>query len=439
MEVNTAKQMKKKTVSKRRKLIRIILLILVLLFAASGIYLQGKLKRTTKSPILENADRNAKWTADLKYLKEKLPQKHKNLFFHITKENFNKEMDLLLGKVEKYSDIELKGELARVINLVNDSHTSIDISGNLMYPLGFFQFEDDIYLTNSSLEYRALWGEKLLAINGYSIKELKKMLEPYVSKDNEAISKNQFSNLLNCFEPLQIAGVAKEEEVTYTFEASPEKAIKIKPFKREELQNIKLLNQEAEALNKFPLPKQKQDMYWYEYIEDKKTMYVKYNSCSNIKEYPFSQFTKDVFEMVDSKKAEKLVVDFRDNGGGNSLVFRPFLKEIKKRETLNKKENLYVVVGRRTFSSAILNAMDLRKGTNATLIGEPTGGKPNHFGEVKILQLSNVNISTYYSSNYFKTTKDDTDSLYPDAEVPLKASSFFSGKDDVLEYIFSKQ
>jgi C-terminal processing protease CtpA/Prc len=120
------------------------------------------------------------------------------------------------------------------------------------------------------------------------------------------------------------------------------------------------------------------------------------------------------------------------------MIFNPFLKEVKRRDSINRKENLFIVVGRKTFSSAILNAMELKNETNATLVGEPTGGKPNHFGEVKTLHLSNTNIDVYYSSKYFKTTNEDKDSLYPDIVIPLMSSSYFKGKDDFLDYILEK-
>ncbi|WP_406542418.1 S41 family peptidase [Clostridium ljungdahlii] len=134
-----------------------------------------------------------------------------------------------------------------------------------------------------------------------------------------------------------------------------------------------------------------------------------------------------------------MVIDLRDNGGGNSKMFDSFLDEIKKRSNINKKGNLFVIIGRKTFSSAILNTMDLKNNTNALLIGEPTGGKPNHFGEVKVIHLSNTNVDIQYSSKYFKTTSKDTDSIYPDVNIILKASSYFNGKDDFLNYILDRQ
>lgn len=423
---------------KKRKIFFISGLMVLLAIIAAAIWVYGMVNRTTKSPVLKNSTRNESWKADLKFVKTELPKKHKNLFFSKSKSEFNADMDSLIGKIEKYSDIEMKAELAKIINSVNDSHTSVNIQGDLVYPLSFFQFENDIYLTNSSLEYKDFWGKKLVGINGYSIEQLRSKFEPFVPKDNKAISENEFPSFLKYVESLKAAGIAKSDDAVFTFEGVNQNSITVKPLDKDSYQKTKFLSNEPEYLSKFPLPKQRTDNYWFKYIEDKNTVYVKYNACSNTKNYSFSSFTKDVFKAVDNNRAQTLIVDLRDNGGGNSMIFNPFLKEIKKRDNINKKENLFVIIGRRTFSSAILNAMDLKNTTNATLVGESTGGKPNHFGEVKVLRLSNVNIDLYYSSNYFRTTKKDTDSLYPDVEIPLKAASYFSGKDDFLDYILNK-
>ncbi|WP_252229973.1 MULTISPECIES: S41 family peptidase [unclassified Clostridium] len=419
--------------NKKGKVITTILLVIAVVI---GMFAFKIFHRVTNSPMIKSEDRNEKFIADIEFLKKELPKKHKNLFFSKSKEEFNDEIDSLINNVSRYSDEEINGELAKIIVSINDSHTNVDIMGSLAYPLNFFQFGNDIYLVDGDSEYKEYWGKKLISINGYSINELKEKLEPFISKDNEAISKNQFSVLLKCVEVLKLSGIVKEDNATFTFEGSSNADVMIKPVAMEEYMNITTLSSDEEFKNRFPISKQNSnDNYWFKYIEEENTMYVKYNSCMEMKEYSFSNFTKDVFNVIDTKNATKLVVDLRDNGGGNSRVFETFLDEIKKRENINKEGNLYAIIGRRTFSSAVLNAMSLRNETNATLIGEPTGGKPNHFGEVKTIHLSNVNIDVNYSSNYFKTSDEDTDSIYPNVEINLKAESFFNGQDDFLEYV----
>ena len=428
----------KRKINKVMVLISIIFSIVMIITAAIITY--NVFNRTTASIVIEGT-RDEKWLSDLQFVKEQLPKKHKNLFFSLDEEQFYEEMDLLISHIPEYDDQQLTGELARLINKVGDSHTTVDIRGAAFFPFSFFEYEEGIFINNVSLEYKSYWGAELTAVNGYSIEELKKMLSPYLSADNEAIFKNEFCNALKYPMTLRIAGILKTDEVVYTIRIEDvEKQLEVKAISFEEAGNVIALTDVQEEVTLFPIVKQKRDLsYWFEYIEDEKMIYVRYNACNNMKDYSFREFTKDVFGAVDQYQPEALILDLRDNGGGNSMIFSPFLRQIKKRDNINMEDSLYVIIGRQTFSSAILNAMDLRNKTNAILIGEATGGKPNHYGEVKRLNLSNTGVTIYYSSNYFKTTSEDLDAVYPDIEVRTTAASFFSGLDDVLTYIIDEK
>ncbi|MCC9296153.1 S41 family peptidase [Clostridium sp. WLY-B-L2] len=422
---------------KKRKMIIVLIIILIIIITA-GIFIYHLFNRSTSSPVLKSADRSEKWRADLQFVKRELPKKHKNLFFSKSKTEFDRDMDLLIGRVGKYNDMQMKGQLAKIVSSINDSHTAVDIYGDSAYPIKFFQFEDGIYVVDAPLKYEDLWGKKLTGINGYSIEQLHSKIDSFISRDNNAILKNQFCNLIRSNEVLKISGITEGNNVVVNFSGDQNNNVKVGPLKGSDYENIKFLSNDSKYVSKSPFTKQKMDKnYWFKYIEDSKIAYVKYNSCQNMKGYLFSKFTEDTFKIIDNKKASILVVDLRDNGGGNSKIFNTFLDELKKRSNINSKGHLFVIIGRKTFSSAILNAMDLKNNTNAILVGEPTGGKPNHFGEVKMLHLSNVNVDIQYSSNYFKTSDKNLDSIYPDVNIKLKSSSYFNGRDDFMDYIKS--
>jgi len=93
------------------------------------------------------------------------------------------------------------------------------------------------------------------------------------------------------------------------------------------------------------------------------------------------------------------------------------------------------VPGRRTFSSALLNALELKTSTRATFVGEPTGGRPNHYGEVRTLFLANTGITVGYSTKYFRYSRDDTDSMLPDVIIEPSIASFAAGSDPVVDWI----
>ena len=126
----------------------------------------------------------------------------------------------------------------------------------------------------------------------------------------------------------------------------------------------------------------------------------------------------------------------RFNSGGSSLQGTRFANRLKK---LDKSFKSYVIIGNRTFSSAIINTIDFEKKLDAVLVGEPTMGKPNHYGEVRSFVLPNSKIGIRYSTKHFIFLKDkDPDSIYPDYRISTEFEDFINGKDTILNKIFNE-
>lgn len=92
-----------------------------------------------------------------------------------------------------------------------------------------------------------------------------------------------------------------------------------------------------------------------------------------------------------------------------------------------------MLIGRNTFSSAELNAEELKTKNGAILIGSPTGQKPNAYGEVQAFELPHSKIKIGYSTKYFYRSDEDPESLMPDVLVEQSSEDLFSGRDVVLE------
>ena len=177
--------------------------------------------------------------------------------------------------------------------------------------------------------------------------------------------------------------------------------------------------------------------YWYAVLPRQATLYLQYNACRNMSTEPFSAFTREVLNRLDTSPIRKLVIDLRFNGGGNSRIIKPLLTGIKRRPAINQRGHLFVIIGRRTFSSAILNAVELQNETKALLVGEPTGGKPNHYGEVRNFTLPYSGVRVYYSTKYFHNSPQETPSLIPDIQVEMSFKDYLNHRDPVLERILA--
>ncbi len=146
---------------------------------------------------------------------------------------------------------------------------------------------------------------------------------------------------------------------------------------------------------------------------------------------PFAQFNQQVWAVFDSQPVEHFILDLRNNSGGNSQVFAPFLASMQARAPGFAQTPLLVIIGRRTFSSAIINAIQLRQG-NVRFYGEPSGGSPNSYGEVLQFVLPNSRLSVNYSTKYFSFPGYPDGSLLPDVPVKIYSADYCARHDPFL-------
>ena len=156
--------------------------------------------------------------------------------------------------------------------------------------------------------------------------------------------------------------------------------------------------------------------YWYEYLAGAKALYVQYASCQDDSKQLFADFTRDMFAFADCHPVERVIVDLRFNGGGNSSMIRPLTDGLKSRPTLPSK--VVVLVGPGTFSSAVINARNLQTEVHARLLGEPASEKLNSYGELRFFQLPNSRLRVQYSTKFFRLARNGDESvLQPDVMV----------------------
>lgn len=411
---------------KKRNIIFIAILFII------GTVIAGCKSKYAAAP----GNREEKWTKDIDYLSKQLPKKHKNLFFSLKKEEFNKEVEDLKQSVPKMNDDEVKAGIYKIVASVKDGHTSAYLDYNKLYPISLYWFKEGIYVTSTIPEYEQIMNCKLVKINGKNIEKVGEEVAQVISHENEAELKSmipRFVTMPDILHGLKI--IDNREQATFTFQNSANKIINVDIKEMEYKDEDKKLFINTYNDKNTPIyMKNKDKNYWFEYIKDKNILYFKYNSCMEMKEKPFKEFSKELLQVLDKNNVDKLIVDMRDNGGGSSSILEPFIEEVKKR-SINDKKKLFVIVGRRTFSSAILNSIDFKNETNATFVGEPTGGKPNHYGEVKGFRLPNTKMQISYSTKYFTNSKEDTPSFMPDILVEPSISDFINKKDSILEKI----
>lgn len=389
------------------------------------------------------------WNADLDYLAQELPKQHCNLFAKQSKANFLMGIEAIKAASGQLTDLHIALKAQQLVAGMGDSHTSLSVyqwlKKDQTLPLGILWLSDGLYIAQTTKNYEPLLGCRLLSINETPIATVIDSLTTLFTPDNAAIIKAQIPQLILSFELLQFFGFADggpirlgvqtqtNENKTYPMEVAP------------------INRNDIVALKTDTLPfylKNKKILFTDSYRPQERIYYMQYNACwsreleaqyrdvERAQQLPsFQEFEERALSVLDKEKVDKIIFDVRLNGGGNSLQGTAFIEKLAVFLKANPEVKTYVVLGRNTFSSGILNAMDFKRLTNAVFIGEETAGKPNHFGEVKSFQLPHSELNVSYSTKYFKRSDEEVQTLKPDVVIEPGFADFKQGIDPVYEWV----
>ncbi len=388
-----------------------------------------------------NKDREIKWKEDIEYLSKELTKRHKNLFFQISKEMFEKYIEVLKCNLQYFDDYEICIEISKIIASIKDAHTSVALPIRFLLPFQCYWFFDGIYITDVIEEYKDILYGKIIAINGMNIEKVIYRLSSIISYENNSFLKSQLPKYLPAIEllyGLEILDEINSVEITIEYKDSTKKNVQIKSLYLSEAQE-KLSAKSFNSLNSEELPLYRRNTkqhYWFNYIKEEKIIYFKYNRCKDMQTESVISFGKGIIELINKNPIHKVIIDLRNNFGGNSTLLDTFIQDLSKCEKINKKGGIFVIVGRESFSSALLNIFSLKENTNAIFVGEESGGKPNCYGEVERFKLKNSGLNICYSTKYYELISDENPYAFiPDIKIDLTIDDYIKNEDPCLAYI----
>lgn len=391
------------------------------------------------------ASRVKSWHKDLKALRNQLPALHANLFFKTSQAEFNNAINELDAAVASLQDHEIIVGMTRIVAMMGDGHTRLDweTTGTdfRLYPLQLYWFSDGLYVTATTSDYQAALGARLVRIGDTGIDQAYAAVSALISHENEEWPLEQSPHYLVVPEILNALKILPDmEKGHFVFEASDgsEFAFDLAPVARDAtLTFLQIPDPKAVSI---PLYLRSPDQfYWFDYLSDSRTLYIKYNVCEEMASLSASQFADQIGSFAASHTVDRFILDVRNNGGGSTAVLGRLMAGLQNRTDLNQPGRFFVIIGRGTFSSAMDNAITLKMQFSPILVGEPSGGKPNGYGEVASFNLPRSGLLVRYSTKFFMTVPGDPPSLDPDVNVRISSADFKSGRDPVLDACLTHQ
>ncbi len=417
---------------------------------------------------------------DISYLINSLENVHINPFNKYNKTDFLKGMQKAekeLSKSTNPNSIEFYKKVQPEIVKLNDGHTYIHMSEYEKYDTYIFPFDlaiskNSIKITNQKSNYfnkdkNLFINKRIKKINDKSAKEIIDMSDKYISGENEitriTAGKYYFEFFFNLF-------IDNKKGYT-TIEFNDGSKEKILLLKKSEWKNT--VSQTNEN-----------DYYNYDVFKD--YAILNFKSFQDLDK--FKNFLSNMFKDLGNKKINTLIIDIRDNEGGNSdlgdellkyLVSVPFTQyektlmkysEISKNtfkkypnidkdylssylnkkngtiDTIDKSKNLtepfntekrysgkvFLLINSLTYSSAADFAQAFKYYKIGRIIGDETGGQIISPGEPVNTKLPNSKLDFTISSSRdydIGAKENDWHGVIPD--VKINAS-------EALKYIIEK-
>ena len=375
------------------------------------------------------------WQDDLSFFARQLTRLHPDPFAYTPKAKFDAEVAELDARLDKLNSDEIFVGLNRLANLMGDGHTYVKFpTDRANLPLDIQRFGADSRIVMVAPGYEQALGARVLAIQDTQLAQAQEMaatMTPVAeTKELRDLRANAFLTIGMSLHGLGITPDRNSARYLLVGEDGKPFTVAFKALAPG--QNPKWVH----VASVLPLSEQPvADSAACTFLDAANTLYCNVRMILNLKEP-----SRQMLDLINRKHPDKVVIDLRQNGGGDyNLGLQYLIRPLIKSEAVNRKGHLFVLIGPNTFSAAMSNASQFRKLTNAMLVGEPIGERPNSYQEPREFTLPNSRLVVRYSTRFYRFADGKENVITPDKEIITSWSDYKAGHDAALEWILHQQ
>ncbi len=404
---------------------------------------------------IDSLSRDDGWRYDLDFFAREIKRKAFHPWRNVAEADFDAAIEQLRGDIPELSEYEILVELRRIITLLGDGHANVFFGPDhplapATLPAQFYLFEEGLYIIAAKPEHADLLGLRVTLYGEHPIQQIIDVVTPTVPCDCDQWLKLKIPYVIREPAILHALGLIQEaDRVALTLLDSDGNERQATLMAGDNLSMDELyyaLPSPAgweflpETLDA-PLPRYIRNQatyYWFEYLAAERAVYFQFNRVRDSATEDFATFTERLFRFIDDHDVQKLVIDLRNNNGGNTYLEMPFLHRLIGNR-INQRGRLFVIIGRRTFSAAQNFAMLIERHTEAIFAGEPTGSSPVFVGETIPVELpyskTGLNVSDLYWQSSWPL--DNRTWLAPLLYLPPTFAAYSENRDPVMEAILA--
>lgn len=378
--------------------------------------------------------RTEKWLHDIAYLEELVSKHHYDPSLKTPESVREQMLRELSNNISELTDRQIVARLFRYIGMLGTGHDMLYAGTGLQwFSLKTYMFADGLYIIEADDE--KLVGTRIEKFNDTDASSAFELISSSMSTDNTMWPLLLGMRYIMSPDLLEEFGVVdNSENVILTLTDQQGNTKEVVPQLRPYIAGGLL----ALGGDENPLYLSRLDeAFWFTELAESRALYLQVNTMNEASPGGFSNISEKIQAAAENPSVEHLILDVRHNSGGSESLSVPIVRALTHFDASPDKGDIYILIGRNTFSAAQILIGSIEKFTDAIFVGEPSGSSPIFPGPIFQFQLPFSGAIGSVATSSFQTTGPGDSRIWvaPDIPVTLTSQQYFAGEDPALNII----
>lgn len=384
---------------------------------------------------------DAEWRTDIRFVADHLVANHVEPFHSTSEAEFRAATAELLSRVGEVSDAELVVGLSRLVASVGDAHTYLrfPVEGPLAfhpYPVRFDWAADGLIVGSAVPTHTRLVGARVEFLDGVPADSAFRLASAYLYRENPITARIAAPRVLSLAEAAAAIGVATSPDsvaLVLQLPGGGRETVVVRPLAAAPEDWV-----EPHEASGTPAPlhlRNRDRNFWLQRLDDQDAWYVQFNLTRDADEETMAAFAARLADSLVARPAGDVILDVRWNVGGNSAATVPLVRTLVAQRERAPDTRFFVVIGRWSLSATIVLLGDLVRLLDPILLGEPTGARPNLYGENPFSERTpSRGLEFTWATQYFQPfgPGPQPEAVLPHVAAEPTSADLLAGRDPAL-------
>lgn len=380
------------------------------------------------------------WAHDIEWLYNEVKRVNPDYRNQPFPEEFERRYRDLRANAPNLSDEEIFFGMQRMLAVLHQGHLILWADHNARtpnryLPVRFYAFPDGVYIMGADEAHQNLIGSRVLSIGSLTAEEAFRRKSAAESVDGDMAHIWGVSRLAETYYLRGMGAIEDTGEVRLVLQ---------RPGGRRQTVSLATLDQSmpgrqdrmvAPAGVEPPLFVRELDQrHWTQALPEHDALYVQVNNISPDEDETLQQFGIRLWSDLQQSRPRNLILDIRHNNGGNTQTYPDLLRTLVAYSRMDGAQ-IYVLMGRRTYSAAGNFVTDLERLTDPIFVGEASSECCNLYGDPIAVYLPYSRVQGELTAVRWQLSSpgDRRREISPEVPVQLTARDYFAGRDTVMD------